>query len=554
MSVPEFSRDYVATANFAGPQSRFLSFSKGDVITVIARHQNSWFTGRFGDRVGFVSGQFLQAASSATQSTHLAAFPRLAELLQAPATSFVSSSSQPVRKPPCLIKRQESLSALSSSRPAPPPLPSLPPVKAQQEADEAGRIKAGQEAVEAARAAVASAAEARAVEAERDRVEQEAIVAEAERVKDEQAAAIVAAAEAAELLKAEKEAAAAAAQVIAEQKDAADSDSSFSSSSALPTPSTSNETLVASTSQSGLNKTWSSNSKILGVAGVSYAAPAETGAIFDVNQDGASSAIIELTSSLKESVVSQQKQLDSAEESRRRQEAVRVKEAIDLLVRHIQRVAMLPDGGWSNADASISVPYGRLFSETQQEFEALFGTLKAARKQGTVQFTGDLLLMPRDEFVEIKLLPVHVTARPSRTAPIGAAPARPLAMSSPIPASGTSGQGSHGPLLSKQRFTKPSLFAQASVDIPALPPPLPLAASFPPPINTLLLDPSKLPPPLVVAPSSQKPTAQAVAPHPQECQVVVVDDGPPVVVVEESQPQAVVVVEESQPQAVVDDD
>ncbi|MDP2438245.1 MAG: SH3 domain-containing protein, partial [archaeon] len=476
MSVPEFSRDYVATANFAGPQSRFLSFSKGDVITVIARHQNSWFTGRFGDRVGFVSGQCLQAASSATQSTHLAAFPRLAELLQAPATSFVSSSSQPVRKPPCLIKRQESLSALSSSRPAPPPLPSLPPVKAQQEADEAGRIKAGQEAAEAARAAVAAAAEARAVEAERGRVEQEAIVAEAERVRDEQAAAIVAAAEAAELLKAEQEAAAAA-QVIAEQKDADDSESSFSSSSALPTPSTSNETLAASTSQSGLNKTWSSNSKILGVAGVSYAAPAETGAIFDVNQDGASSAIIELTSSLKESVVSQQKQLDSAEESRRRQEAVRVKEAIDLLVRHIQRVAMLPDGGWSNADASISVPYGRLFSETQQEFEALFGTLKAARKQSTVQFTGDLLLMPRDEFVEIKLLPVHVTARPSRAAPIGAAPARPLAMSSPIPASGTSGQGSHDPLLSKQRFTKPSLFAQASIDIPALPPPLPLAAS-----------------------------------------------------------------------------
>ncbi|MDP2437949.1 MAG: hypothetical protein Q8P67_19580, partial [archaeon] len=51
-----------------------------------------------------------------------------------------------------------------------------------------------------------------------------------------------------------------------------------------------------------------------------------------------------------------------------------------------------------------------------------------------------------------------------------------------------------------------------------------------------------------------------VAPHPQECQAVVDDDGPPVVV-EESQLQAVVVddgppvvVEESQPQAVVVDD
>jgi len=68
---------------------------------------------------------------------------------------------------------------------------------------------------------------------------------------------------------------------------------------------------------------------------------------------------------------------------------------VDLLCKEIQRIS---DGG-------TTVTFEALATDEQvvQTFEALFGTLKAARKQGVLTFQGELLLLGQHDQVEITL-------------------------------------------------------------------------------------------------------------------------------------------------------
>jgi len=47
--------------------------------------------------------------------------------------------------------------------------------------------------------------------------------------------------------------------------------------------------------------------------------------------------------------------------------------------------------------------FGQLFVETEQVFESLVGSLKAARKRKVIDFVGQLLLMPVNKDVVITL-------------------------------------------------------------------------------------------------------------------------------------------------------
>jgi hypothetical protein len=59
--------------------------------------------------------------------------------------------------------------------------------------------------------------------------------------------------------------------------------------------------------------------------------------------------------------------------------------------------------GEKNADGKFQCSYGKLFDETQDVFEALMGTLKAAKKQGAVSFQGQILLKGAHDKVPIVL-------------------------------------------------------------------------------------------------------------------------------------------------------
>jgi hypothetical protein len=50
--------------------------------------------------------------------------------------------------------------------------------------------------------------------------------------------------------------------------------------------------------------------------------------------------------------------------------------------------------GYGNADGKYVVPFGKLFDDpkVEQFYEALLGTLKAAKKRGIVDFKGQMLL------------------------------------------------------------------------------------------------------------------------------------------------------------------
>jgi len=48
--------------------------------------------------------------------------------------------------------------------------------------------------------------------------------------------------------------------------------------------------------------------------------------------------------------------------------------------------------------------YGKFFEETQQVFESLVGSLKAARKRGIMTFKGEMLLFPTHKDVELIML------------------------------------------------------------------------------------------------------------------------------------------------------
>ena len=60
--------------------------------------------------------------------------------------------------------------------------------------------------------------------------------------------------------------------------------------------------------------------------------------------------------------------------------------------------------GAPNADGKFSITFGALFDATQDIFEALAGTLKAAKRTGVVSFAAPLLLKGAHDKVEIVLL------------------------------------------------------------------------------------------------------------------------------------------------------
>lgn len=61
--------------------------------------------------------------------------------------------------------------------------------------------------------------------------------------------------------------------------------------------------------------------------------------------------------------------------------------------------------GSKNSDGIYEVEYGILFNATTDIFEAILGTLKAAKKRGIIEYPPKpLLLYPQDAKVIIKLL------------------------------------------------------------------------------------------------------------------------------------------------------
>eukprot|EP00421_Protoceratium_reticulatum_P054879 CAMPEP_0168489464 /NCGR_PEP_ID=MMETSP0228-20121227/68676_1 /TAXON_ID=133427 /ORGANISM="Protoceratium reticulatum, Strain CCCM 535 (=CCMP 1889)" /LENGTH=101 /DNA_ID=CAMNT_0008506135 /DNA_START=42 /DNA_END=343 /DNA_ORIENTATION=+ len=81
-----------------------------------------------------------------------------------------------------------------------------------------------------------------------------------------------------------------------------------------------------------------------------------------------------------------------------------VPQEVQLLCQEIRRIG-----------AGDSVTFGELARDerVEQIFEALLGTLKAARKRGALAFEGDLLLMGQHDNVVITLTPGGATAAPA---------------------------------------------------------------------------------------------------------------------------------------------
>ncbi|XP_025977289.2 costars family protein ABRACL isoform X1 [Dromaius novaehollandiae] len=87
--------------------------------------------------------------------------------------------------------------------------------------------------------------------------------------------------------------------------------------------------------------------------------------------------------------------------SRRRQRTtMNVEHEINLLVEEIRRL------GSKNADGQVSVKFGVLFADEKcaNLFEALVGTLKAAKRRKIVSYQGELLLQGVHDNVDIMLL------------------------------------------------------------------------------------------------------------------------------------------------------
>ncbi|XP_064365130.1 costars family protein ABRACL isoform X2 [Dromaius novaehollandiae] len=77
-----------------------------------------------------------------------------------------------------------------------------------------------------------------------------------------------------------------------------------------------------------------------------------------------------------------------------------VEHEINLLVEEIRRL------GSKNADGQVSVKFGVLFADEKcaNLFEALVGTLKAAKRRKIVSYQGELLLQGVHDNVDIMLL------------------------------------------------------------------------------------------------------------------------------------------------------
>ncbi|BGP33605.1 hypothetical protein JCM10296v2_005431 [Rhodotorula toruloides] len=70
----------------------------------------------------------------------------------------------------------------------------------------------------------------------------------------------------------------------------------------------------------------------------------------------------------------------------------------------ILAVALKSHGSRNPSSGKIECPYGVVFDKTQHTLEALNGTLRAAKRQKKITFTGELLMMPKDKDVPIVLL------------------------------------------------------------------------------------------------------------------------------------------------------
>lgn len=77
-----------------------------------------------------------------------------------------------------------------------------------------------------------------------------------------------------------------------------------------------------------------------------------------------------------------------------------VEHEVKLLVQEIKRL------GSPNADGQITVKFGVMFSDDRcaNIFEALVGTLKAAKRKKIVNYKGELLLQGVHDDVDIVLL------------------------------------------------------------------------------------------------------------------------------------------------------
>ena len=79
-----------------------------------------------------------------------------------------------------------------------------------------------------------------------------------------------------------------------------------------------------------------------------------------------------------------------------------VEEECKHLVKEIERIA----GGSKNGNDKVFCTYGQLFDDdvVQNTFEALMGTLKAAKKRDLINYEGQLLLQGVHNHVEIEIL------------------------------------------------------------------------------------------------------------------------------------------------------
>ena len=79
-----------------------------------------------------------------------------------------------------------------------------------------------------------------------------------------------------------------------------------------------------------------------------------------------------------------------------------VEEECKQLVKELERIA----SGNKNGNDRLFCTYGQLFDDdlVQNTFEALMGTLKAAKKRGLIHYEGQLLLQGVHNHVEIEIM------------------------------------------------------------------------------------------------------------------------------------------------------
>jgi hypothetical protein len=77
-----------------------------------------------------------------------------------------------------------------------------------------------------------------------------------------------------------------------------------------------------------------------------------------------------------------------------------VEHEIKLIQFHLARI------GKAQPDGTYKSTFGDIFNDEQSEqvFESLVGSLKAARKAGVIKFQGQMLLMPTHKDIEIHLV------------------------------------------------------------------------------------------------------------------------------------------------------